>query len=78
MDGKLQEDGTDDVDVEDVGLGTLFGETFDGLRMLVDDKKESGSVTCLLTLARVMDRKQTDIIIPLIVTCLSPNLMPER
>lgn len=31
VDGELAEDGADDVGVEDVGLGTFFGETFDGL-----------------------------------------------
>ena len=31
MDGKLAEDGADDVGVEDVGLGPLFRETFNGL-----------------------------------------------
>ena len=31
MDGELAEDGADDVRVEDVRLGALFGETFNGL-----------------------------------------------
>lgn len=31
MDGELAEDGADYVGVEDVGLGALFGEAFDGL-----------------------------------------------
>lgn len=31
VDGELAEDGADDVEVEDVGLGALFGEAFDGL-----------------------------------------------
>lgn len=35
MHGELAEDGADDVRVEDVVLGTLFGEGFDGLGMLV-------------------------------------------
>ena len=32
VDGKLSEDRTDDVDVEDVGLGTLLAQTLDDLR----------------------------------------------
>jgi hypothetical protein len=31
VDGELAEDGTDDVDVEDVVLGSLFAQGFDGL-----------------------------------------------
>ena len=31
MDEELEEDGADDVGVEDVGLRTLFAETFNGL-----------------------------------------------
>lgn len=31
MDGKLTEDGADDIDVEDVGLGAFFGESFNRL-----------------------------------------------
>lgn len=31
MDGKLAEDGTDDVRIEDVGLGAFFREAFNGL-----------------------------------------------
>jgi hypothetical protein len=29
VDGELAEDGADDVEVEDIGLGTFFGEAFD-------------------------------------------------
>lgn len=32
VDGELSEDGADDVRVEDVGLGSFFGETFNGLQ----------------------------------------------
>lgn len=32
MDGELPEDGADDIDVEDIGLGAFFGEAFDRLR----------------------------------------------
>ena len=31
MDGELAEDGANDVKVEDIRLGALFGETFNGL-----------------------------------------------
>lgn len=31
MDGELEEDGGDYVEVEDVGLGAFFAEAFDGL-----------------------------------------------
>ena len=31
MDGKLPENGADDVGIEDVGLWTFFREAFDGL-----------------------------------------------
>lgn len=31
VDGKLAQDGADDVRIEDVGLRAFFGETFDGL-----------------------------------------------
>lgn len=31
VNGELTKDGADDVRVEDVGLGALFGELFDGL-----------------------------------------------
>ena len=63
---KLSEDGADDVDVEDVVLGTLFREGFDGLK-----KCQEWTWLRLAekhTFAREMDRKQTLIIIPEIVT----------
>ena len=31
VDGELAENGANDVRVEDIGLGSFFGETFDGL-----------------------------------------------
>ena len=37
MDGELAEDGADDVGVEDVGLGSFFGEAFDGLFFFPSD-----------------------------------------
>lgn len=73
---KLAEDGADDVGVENVGLGALFGETFYGLWMLLVAVRLEGSRE--LAFAREMERKQTLISMPLIVTWPSPNLMPSR
>jgi hypothetical protein len=81
VDGELAEDRANDVGVEDVGLRALFGEAFDGLEktesVLVADGWERVGEE-MGTFAREMDRKQTDINMPLMVTWPSPNLMPER
>jgi len=44
VDGKLAEDRTNDVGVEDVGLRAFFGKCFDGLRSLlvVADNEQKG------------------------------------
>lgn len=66
VDGELAEDGADDVRVEDVGLGAFFGKAFDGLGdALVDALVVRKS---LHTFAREIERKQTLISMPLIVT----------
>ena len=76
MDGKLAEDGADDVRIEDVGLGAFFGEAFDGLGdALVKVFVYGESVH---TFAREIERKQTLMSMPLIVTWPSPNLMPSK
>ena len=76
MDGKLTEDGADDVRIEDVGLGAFFGEAFDGLGdALVKAFVYGESVH---TFAREIERKQTLMSMPLIVTWPSPNLMPSK
>ncbi len=76
MDGELAEDGADYVRIEDVGLGAFFREAFYGLGdALVDAFMYGGS---LRTFAREIDRKQTLMSMPLIVTWPSPNLMPSK
>ena len=47
VDGELAENGANDVGVEDVGLGTFFGETLDGLfeELLVRCSKVFGGFT---------------------------------
>lgn len=66
MDSELAEDRADDVDIEDVVLRALLGEGLDGLTELVsyDLKRVQGRHT----FAREMDKKQTLIIIPEMVT----------
>ena len=76
VDSELAEDGADDVRVEDVGLGALFGETFYGLWGLLVAVRIRGSGE--LAFAREMERKQTLMSMPLIVTWPSPNFMPSR
>lgn len=73
---KLAKDRADDVWVEDVRLWALFGESFDGLeKTLVYGGQRTWEVR---TFAREIERKQTLMSMPLIVTCPSPNLMPSR
>ena len=78
MYGELAEDGADDVGIEDVGLRAFFGEAFDRLDHNTLASKSSESARVNYTFAREMDRKQTLMSMPLIVTCPSPNLMPSR
>jgi hypothetical protein len=66
VNGKLAEDGANNVDVEDVVLRALFGESFNGLKDISTDMWASRKGR--RTFAREMDRKQTLIIIPEIVT----------
>lgn len=76
VDGELAENGTDDVWIEDVGLGTFFGEAFDRLGDALVDVLVVGNPDH--TLAREIERKQTLMSMPLIVTWPSPNLMPSK
>lgn len=67
MDSELAEDRANNVEVEDIMLRTLFRQSFDGLKVKLvsgGSSKQSREHT----LAREMDRKQTLIIIPEIVT----------
>ena len=76
MDGELAEDGADYVRIEDVGLGAFFREAFYGLRDALVDVFVYGE--SLRTFARDIERKQTLMSMPLIVTWPSPNLMPSK
>lgn len=76
VDCELAEDGAYDVPIEDVWLGPLFRETF--YRLIILLAVFINTWISKPTLAREMDKKQTLINIPLIVTCPSPNLIPSR
>lgn len=77
MDGELAKDGADNVGIEDVGLGAFFGEAFDRLGNALADHSLV-NLRRSRTFAREMERKQTLMSMPLIVTWPSPNLMPSR
>jgi hypothetical protein len=62
MQGELQEDGEEDVEVEDIAQRTLLRQFFNGLDGIINASKPSRRQT--LTLAREMQRKQTDISMP--------------
>ena len=76
MNGELAEDGADYVRIEDVGLGAFFREAFYGLGDALVHIFVYGE--SLPTFARDIERKQTLMSMPLIVTWPSPNLMPSK
>lgn len=65
VNGELSKNGSDDVWVENVGLRSLLGKCFNGLKDISIAREE---IHRRLTLAREMERKQTLISIPLMVT----------
>ena len=78
MDGKLAKDGADNVGIENVGLGPFLGQALDGLAELLAAPIFIRKRKKIYTFAREMERKQTLMSMPLIVTWPSPNLMPSR
>lgn len=65
MDSELNEDGKQDIEVEDVSEWSFSRELLNGLRQMVS--LQNSSERDSLTLAREMHRKHTDIRIPVIV-----------
>ncbi len=68
MNSELPEDGTDDVRVEDVVLRALFREGFNRLESMSGQYELSNRVIALHTFALDIDKKQTLMSIPEMVT----------